>query len=414
MKKRKPLKIAVVVGVFPSVSEAFITNQLRFLVKSGHHVDILATRHLDLDNPLCSSEAYNSLKTKARELSKTSLLSKSYFQRLFKAFSILLKFRSSIHLLKAFNVFKYGSDALNFNVFFKTYYKYYFNIYNYDVVHIHYGDNAVHLDSLINNFKKSIVVTFHGYDAHKFEKSFYNLLSQRKDITITVNTNFTKSKVEKLGFDTFQINILPVGLDTNIFNPEKKDSKFDNINILFVGRLIELKGPILAIKIVEKILEARDNVILNIIGDGPMFSECESYIEINNLTDRIHLLGSKSQSDIKYHMKNSDIFLFPGIVDGQGNSEAQGLVIQEAQAMQLPVVTSNVGGISDGLIDKKTGFIVEESNVDTFVSKIVWLMDNPSIRKEMGEAGRQFVVRNYDSSILGEKLLDIYYDSLKN
>ena len=141
---------------------------------------------------------------------------------------------------------------------------------------------------------------------------------------------------------------------------------------------------------------------------------CLDYVQSNDLHGIVKFHGSKSQIEIKDFMSNSHIFIFPGIIDENGRCENQGLVIQEAQAMQLPVVTSNVGGIPDGLINGKTGFVVDEGNIDGFVSKILWLIDNPSSRKKMGKAGRQFVVENYDSSILGEKLLDIYYNSLKN
>ncbi|RZN83114.1 MAG: glycosyltransferase [Winogradskyella sp.] len=412
MKNRKPLKIAVVVGVFPSVSEAFITNQLRFLVKSGHKINILATRHLDIDNPLFYSETYNDLKTKARVLSKAAVLPKAYLQRLFNAVLILLKFKSSIHLLKTFNVFKYGKDALNFSMFFKTYYKYYFNIHDYDIVHVHFGDNAVHLRSLINNFKKSTIVTFHGYDAHKFDASFYEDLIQTKNITLTVNTNFTKNKVKKLGFDNFKIYTLPVGLDTKYFLQQNVENK--TFNILFVGRLVDFKAPILAVKIIEKLHEYEKFVSLNIIGDGPLYESCLDYVISRKLQNYIHLQKSLSQNEVINFMDNSSVFLYPGIVDNTGRCENQGLVIQEAQAMQLPVVTSDVGGISEGLIDKKTGFLVEEGNIDAFVSKVLWLIDNPNRRKEMGKAGRQFVVENYESIILGERLIDIYYNSLQD
>ena len=260
MKNRKPLKIAVVVGVFPTVSEAFITNQLRFLISQGHDVDIFATRYLD--NPLFSTRDYSDLKTKSRVLSKVALLPKGYLNRLFSSISVLLRFNKIVQLLKAFNIFKHGMSALDFSVFFKTYYKYYFSIHGYDVVHIHFGDNAVHLKNQISNFNKSVVVTFHGYDAHKFDNSFYSTLSQKRDITLTVNTNFTKSKVERLGFDASQIQILPVGLDTNFFKPSKNLTSDKFLKVLFLGRLIHFKAPILAIQIAEKFSNEGKRVFL--------------------------------------------------------------------------------------------------------------------------------------------------------
>ena len=139
-------------------------------------------------------------------------------------------------------------------------------------------------------------------------------------------------------------------------------------------------------------------------------------MNLNELTQKLIDIESVTgnENEVINFMDNSSVFLYPGIVDNTGRCENQGLVIQEAQAMQLPVVTSDVGGISEGLIDKKTGFLVEEGNIDAFVSKVLWLIDNPNRRKEMGKAGRQFVVENYESIILGERLIDIYYNSLQD
>ncbi|WP_375234785.1 glycosyltransferase [Winogradskyella sp.] len=408
MKNSKPLKIAMIVGVFPSVSEAFITNQLKFLVKSGHEVDILATRNLDFDNSLFSSESFDSLKSKARVFSKAELLPNNYFQRLINSILIFIKFKQTIHLLKAFNIFKYGKSALDFSMFYNIYYKYYFSIQGYDVVHIHFGDNAVHLKNQISNFNKSVVITFHGYDAHKFDVNYYRDLALLENIKLTVNTEYTKRKVKRLGFDNFQIYTLPVGLDIEFFKPRREQQNNKTIKVLFVGRLVEFKNPLLAIKIIQKLSISHPDIFLNIIGDGPLLDYCTNYLKSNNLNKIIKLQGSKSQDEIINFMNESSFFLYPSSIDKSGRCENQGLVIQEAQAMQLPVVTSNVGGVAEGLVDEKTGFIIEEGNIDVFLTKILWLIDNPIKRKEMGKAARQYVIENYDSNILGKRLIDIY------
>jgi colanic acid/amylovoran biosynthesis glycosyltransferase len=106
-------------------------------------------------------------------------------------------------------------------------------------------------------------------------------------------------------------------------------------------------------------------------------------------------------------MSESDIFVLPGI-DDNGRSENQGLVIQEAQAMELPVLVSNVGGMPEGLIDGESGFVVAEYDLEGFVQKIIWLSENADRRNSMGKAGRNFVQGKYDMVILTKKLIKIY------
>jgi colanic acid/amylovoran biosynthesis glycosyltransferase len=107
-------------------------------------------------------------------------------------------------------------------------------------------------------------------------------------------------------------------------------------------------------------------------------------------------------------MNAADLFLFPGIIDKNGRCEAQGLVVQEAQAMKLPVIVSNVGGMKEGIVDNKTGFVVKENDINGFVEKLEFLINNSNKKEAMGEAARAFVVKNYDSTILGEQLLYLY------
>src|SRR5690606_20694081 len=107
------------------------------------------------------------------------------------------------------------------------------------------------------------------------------------------------------------------------------------------------------------------------------------------------------------------IFLFPGIHDpDSGRCETQGLVVQEAQAMEIPVIVSDVGGIKYGMIDGVTGFVVREGDVEGFVRKIKQLVFDPGLRNKMGRAGRMFVVERYDNRVLGKKLEEIYFKSL--
>jgi colanic acid/amylovoran biosynthesis glycosyltransferase len=76
--------------------------------------------------------------------------------------------------------------------------------------------------------------------------------------------------------------------------------------------------------------------------------------------------------------------------------------------MQLPVIISDAGGMKEGVIDGVTGFVVPENDINGFVEKIELLANDPDLRKRMGEAGRNFVVENYDINKLNEKLMQIY------
>ena len=130
------------------------------------------------------------------------------------------------------------------------------------------------------------------------------------------------------------------------------------------------------------------------------------------MQENITLLGGKKKDEIKQLYAESHIFILSGIVASDNSQEAQGLVLQEAQAAGLPIVTTRVGGIPEGVLENKSAFIVPERDVEALTQKIMFLLENFEIREAMGQTGRDFVTRNYSLNALNDRLVDIY-QSLK-
>jgi len=82
--------------------------------------------------------------------------------------------------------------------------------------------------------------------------------------------------------------------------------------------------------------------------------------------------------------------------------------------MELPVIVSDVGGMKYGLIDKKSGFVVPEDDLNGFVEVIQQLINEPKLRTKMGKAGRLLVEQRYDNKILIEQLTRIYQSVLND
>lgn len=282
----------------------------------------------------------------------------------------------------------------------------------YDIIHAHFGVNGNLVTQLrkLGLFKKAkFITTFHGYDLNEafFKSNFYTELF--KDCNIyTVNSLFSKKKLIKLGVEEKKITLLPVGLDINKFIEEKKSLNAINLNLVFIGRLIEFKAPDLVIEIAE-ILKQRNNFLfsIQIVGHGDLQPILKEMIKAKKLEDQVILLGPRTQEEIISIFNDADIFLYPGITF-QNRAENQGLVIQEAQAMQLPVIISDAGGMKEGIINGTTGFVVKENDLNGFVEKIELLANDKRLRDKMGAAGRKFVADNFDIQKLNEKLLQIY------
>ncbi|MEM9090979.1 MAG: glycosyltransferase, partial [Cyanobacteria bacterium P01_F01_bin.53] len=93
--------------------------------------------------------------------------------------------------------------------------------------------------------------------------------------------------------------------------------------------------------------------------------------------------------------------------------EGQGLVLQEAQATGLPVLSTIHNGIPDGVLDGESGFLVAEKDINALAEKLNYLIENPKARIEMGKIGRKFMEEHYDNEKITKKLINLYKQILK-
>jgi len=167
-----------------------------------------------------------------------------------------------------------------------------------------------------------------------------------------------------------KVKVLPMGAYTKLFTQKIKKKTFpkNSFNILFLGRIVEKKGLIYAIEAIKKINDK--DIYFHICGDGPLSKVLKNFTKENNLTKNIKFYGRISEEDKIILLNSTDLLLVPSIETSAGDKEGLPVVILEALSAGLPIIATNVGGISDGVIDQNTGFLIEQKNVDQIVDKI--------------------------------------------
>ena len=365
-------------------------------------------------------------------VSKYNLLNKTIYRsipsdrwlKIKSALFTLLKTEpaNKLLLLRTLNFFKYGKSVLSLDFFFRC--VSFLNAPHYDIIHAHFGYQGSYIIKAQDaGFLKNIplITTFHGFDINPNElehnKRIYKSAFKHINL-ITANSNFTINLLKDAGCPVKKLVKLPVSLDTSFFKKRSAVIKMSNIiNIAFCGRFIKFKAPDLVVEIAKHIVvnHGYTNVKFHLVGNGPLKQTLEDKIAEYGLQNHIILHGSLVQEQIISLLSDMDIFLYPGINDAKsGRAENQGLVLQEAQALELPVITSNVGGIPEGVLDKKTGFIIPENEVDEFVRVTELLINDQQLREKMSQAAREYVVKNFDNQVLGKKLEYLYYSLIKN
>ncbi|WP_163381589.1 glycosyltransferase family 4 protein [Cyclobacterium sp. SYSU L10401] len=421
----KVKKVAFLLNEFPTLTETFILNQITFLIAKGIDVHIFSLYQGDFDQLHSQFQKYK-LENKVTYVAN---ICHSPLKRWMEATIFLNKegFMKNIGaLIKCVNPFYFGISGFKFTYF--LYYSKMYPIKDYDLVHAHFGIMGAFFARFtkIGLFKNMpFLVSFHGYDLTASQRvksgKLYRKMFRNAKL-ITVNSRYSSKMLMSSEKDiSLCIKILPMGVNTRFFNspnfPKTQGSQDrQRFRMICVGRLISLKGADRALDILEILIKkfGLKNVDLVIIGEGPLRLKLEQVILEKRLKRNVHLLGARSQIEIKEELAGADLFIYPGRREVEtGRAEAQGLVILEAQAMGLPIVAFDVGGISEGIQNNETGILVPPEDIDEFANCVTKLLLNPDQRKEMGKKAREFVVANFDIEILGQRLLDIYEEVLE-
>lgn len=289
----------------------------------------------------------------------------------------------------------------------------------FDIVHAHFGQRGAIIANMLANGKAGgfkFVTSFHGHDLNpsfveRYKKRYKNLFKYAD--AVTVNSPYLGEILLKVCPHPKNLKLLQEGLRTDQYKKQPIESNTQNshFTILFCGRLVAFKAPDLVIRIMDLLVNHRNqkHIRLRMVGDGKLKPEVERLIHKFGLKEHVSMLGELSQEQVISEMTNAQLFLLPGIHEKEtGRAETQGLVIQEAQALELPVVVSDAGGAKYGLLDGVSGFVVKEGDIEGFADKIELLINNAEMRIAMGKAGRKFVIGTFDTRILGDKLSNIY------
>ncbi|MBN1125374.1 MAG: glycosyltransferase [Sedimentisphaerales bacterium] len=406
------MRIAFIINGFPTLSETFILEQIIGLLDRGHEVFIFAKRISPQPTTHFSISQYHLM----QRVRYHTTVPKNKTARRFKALYYLIKsfFQTP---LRTFHCFKYLSSDFEFRT-----YPFFFTCLpmvckRIDIAHCHFGPNG-NLGIALKQMggAKRVVTTFHGYDANCYpaetSPDVYMKLFHAGD-AFTANTEFTKQRMVELGCDASKIQILPVGLNMTEFHYHEPSMEPNQpVRILTVARLVEKKGHLFALQALSNVIHKYPHFEYILVGEGPLENEIKQTANKLGLRSHVIFRGGLSREQVLEEYTKAHIFLLPSITAKNGDKEGQGLVLQEAQAMGLPVITTNHNGIPEGVLEGQSAFLVNEWDTEALTDKLGYLIENPQQWKPMGRAGRNYVEKKYDINTLNDRLVEMYKDLL--
>lgn len=268
----------------------------------------------------------------------------------------------------------------------------------FDVAYVEYATSAVLLMKYFAINKIPFIVHVHGYDITSatndpIYKAQMLEMFKHADTIITPSKHI-KRVIATHGCSLKKIKAIYPITNIGIINePDFKLRKHISPTVIFLGRLTPKKNPLALIFAFSLVVKQIPNAILKILGDGELRSEIESLINELELNNNIKLYGVVDRTIAFNNLRESNIYAQHSVTSITGDQEGFPVSLAEAAAHGLPIVSTIHSGITENVIEGKTGFLVQEYDYETMAEKIIYLIKNPNIAEQMGKAGREHILK---------------------
>ena len=276
-----------------------------------------------------------------------------------------------------------------------------------DAVHVHWAiPHGVHGAAAARAGGAALVTTFYGAEIRWAErrfppgKAFLRWYGRRSHL-VAISESTRRMMAP---YAVRPIDVIPYGVPLPEEAPPGRRGVGPPI-LLFVGRLVTRKG-------VDRLLEALAALSerpwrLEVIGFGPERERLEVLSRRLGLAERVAFLGRVSNEDLTAAYRRATGFVLPATLDEREDTEGLGVVLLEAMSHALPVVATRRGGITDVVIDGRTGILVEDE-IQALTAGVLRLLEDPATARDMGERGRERVRTAFGWDSIVDRLEAVY------
>lgn len=215
-----------------------------------------------------------------------------------------------------------------------------------------------------------------------------------KAVPIAISKEIQKRLITYYGLKSKPI-VINNPVDIKRFEVTRKEHQ--GIVIVTAGRLTEQKNQQFLVEIMRDLCRDNENIRLLILGDGPQKDTLTDYIKKTGMCIKIQLTGNVD--DVENYFARSDLFALCSTYEGLP------LVILEAMAAGLPIISTDVGGVKD--VIGQCGILVTAGNKEEYKAALKRLIADESLRKELGERAHDNAAK-YDSSIIAQEYSNVY------
>jgi len=241
--------------------------------------------------------------------------------------------------------------------------------------------------------------TAHGSDLHRDRHMLLEKVAAAAAV-ITISEYNRRMILEECG-DQFadKVHVIHCGINPHDFPPRTVATPFERgdgpFRIICVGTLHEVKGQRYLLEACGKLRAAGLDLFCQFLGDGPDREALQQLADELGVRDHVEFCGSRTTDEVRRLMAESDVIVAPSVPTADGRREGIPVVLMEGLGTGLPAIASRLSGIPELIRDEETGLLVPPRDAAAIAEAIHRLARNPTLRRQLAEAGCELVQREF-------------------
>ncbi len=290
-----------------------------------------------------------------------------------------------------------------------------------ELLHIYFGQIAVHLLPLIRAWPKPSIVSFHGADVmvDMNKPAYREATRQMLDAVklVLVRSESLRRAVIQLGCDEKKIEVHYTGIPLDEFPFRERSfpprSRQGAWRFVQAGRLIDKKGLPVTLRAFANFLRRYPDAMLTIAGEGPLRGRLQDLARELKIENRVSFAGFISQDQLRDVYYRSHVFVHPSETGPDGNQEGIPNSMLEAMASGLPVFATEHGGIPEAIKHGVSGVLVPERDDEELAWALVNAVEDPAFLWRIAHSGAEMVQDNFGLRMQTRRLEDIYLQTIR-
>jgi colanic acid/amylovoran biosynthesis glycosyltransferase len=289
-----------------------------------------------------------------------------------------------------------------------------------DVILANYGPGGVFVAPIAQRLGVPFLTSFHGVDASRhlripeWRRRYETLFGQAAGITGP--SEYVRRRLIEAGSPPERTHVLHYGIPTDRIAFCPPGARYDGgpVRFLFVGRMTPKKAPVTLLRSFAVAREELGDVgaTLTLLGDGPLWDEVAAERDRLGLGDAVDLRGRVTHDEVISAFQHAHIYVQHSVTAKNGDEEGLPVSITEALAGGLPVVATRHSGIPEVVINDRTGYLVDEGDIDGMGAAMARLARNPGNWDEFGRAGRDLLEAEFRTDLVQARLQALLSDAV--